>query len=85
MSKFDESKPYSCVYGAGGIQSYEQNGLMYSPRKKLIEGQAVPEAATAEPLPDYTTFHWKKLKELVEENSGTWIDKASAIEFLTAK
>ena len=83
MSEFDESKPYSCVYGMGGIQSYEQNGLKYTARKKLIE--AAPEAAPAKPLPDYTTFHWKKLKELVEEKGGTWIDKASAIEFLTAK
>lgn len=110
MSKFDESKPHSITYGMGGVQGYEQNGLQYTARKKLIEGQlpAQPaadapamadpapavDAAPAAPatdtepakeVPDYAAMHWTALRKLVEENGGTWVDKAAAIEFLTAK
>jgi len=30
----------------------------------------------------YDQMHWKKLKALVEEKGGEWIDKESALKFL---
>ena len=48
MSRFDETKPYSCTYGMGGIQGYEQNGLKYNARKKLIEDPAAIATAAAD-------------------------------------
>lgn len=94
MSKFDESKPYSMEFGAGGARGYFQNGQKFDTQKRLIveaEKPAEPEAQAAElaaevssdaPAEAIADMHWRELKKMVEAKGGEWIDKAAALEFL---
>ena len=72
----DETRAYSCEWGIGGAQAYEQDGHKFNNRKEMIVPKK-PDTPQA-----YADMHWSKLKQLVEEKGEVWIDKETAIKFL---
>lgn len=76
----DKSRPYGTIHGqhrAKYIQDGKEYDALGNPLETEQEGPYEPSP------PDYHALHWTKLKALVEAQGGSWVDKASAIEFLS--